>query len=105
MRITNKTTGAAAYAQALSGAQNLQSTQSARGAGKGRETGGAFDQVDISQESSGESRFQRELAARLVQDIRTSTSTGDIQQVRDQIQNGTYRLDSVSIASAMLLGG
>lgn len=105
MRIITKATGAAAYAQALSGAQNLQSTQSARGAEKSREVGGAFDQIDISQEASGEPRFQKELAARLVQDIRTSTSTGDIQQVRDQIQNGTYCLDSVSIASAMLLGG
>ncbi len=105
MRITTEAAGAAAYAQALSGAQNLQGTQSARGTEKGRETGGAFDQVDISRQSSGESRFQKELAARLVQDIRASTSTGDIQQLRDQIQSGMYRLDSVSIASAMLLGG
>jgi negative regulator of flagellin synthesis FlgM len=105
MRITTKATGTAAYAQALSGAQSLQSTQLARGTDKNRETNGAFDQVDISQESSGASRFQKELAARLVQEIRTSTSTADIQQVRDQIQSGTYRLNSESIASAMLLGG
>lgn len=105
MRIITDATGAAAYAQALSGAQNLQSTQSARGTEKSRETGGEFDQVDISQQSSGESRFQKELAARLVQDVRASTSIGDIQQLRDQIQSGTYRLNSVSIASAMLLGG
>lgn len=105
MRITTEATGAAAYAQALPGVQNSQSTQSGRGTGKSRGTGGAFDQVDISQQSSGESRFQKELAARLVQDVRASTSTGDIQQLRDQVQSGTYRLDSVSIASAMLLGG
>ncbi len=69
MRIITEAAGTAAYAQALSGAQNPQGTQSARGMEKGRETGSAFDQVNISQECSGESRFQKELAARLVQDI------------------------------------
>lgn len=103
MRIVNEAAGAAAYAQAMSGAQNLSGPQSARSAEKGREAGGTFDQVDISRESSGGSRFQKELAARLVKDIRASSSTGCVQQVRDQIQSGTYRLDAVSIAKAMLL--
>ena len=64
MRITNETAAAAAYAQALSG---VQSYPSASGTGRARVQSGSFDQVDISQESSGESRFRKELAARLVQ--------------------------------------
>ena len=73
MRITNETAAAAAYAQALSG---VQSYPSASGTGRAHVQSGSFDQVDISQESSGESRFRKELAARLVQDVRASASTG-----------------------------
>ena len=103
MRIVNEAAGAAAYAQTVSAAQNLQSAKTVRGAEKGRESGGAFDQVDISGASSGGSLFQKELAARLVRDVRASSSIGGVQQVRQQIQSGTYQLDPVSIAKAMLL--
>ncbi len=102
MRITTEAAGAAAYAQSLSGVQNFQT---ARSIGKNQESGGAFDQVNISGASSGESRFQKELAARLVQEVRTATTTGDIQQLHEQVASGAYRLDASSIASAMLLGG
>ena len=80
-----------------------QSAQTARSAEKGREIGGAFDQVDISRESSGEARFRKELAARLVRDVRASASIGGVQQVREQLRSGAYRLDPSSIAKAMLL--
>ena len=103
MRIVNEATGAAAYAQTMSVTQNPQSAQTARSAEKGREIGGAFDQVDISRESSGEARFRKELAARLVRDVRASASIGGVQQVREQLRSGAYRLDPSSIAKAMLL--
>lgn len=99
-RIRNEAAGAAAYTQAMPAAQNAQS---ARGAERSRESGGAFDQVDISGASSGASRFQKELAARMVRDVRASASTAGVQRVRAEIQGGTYRLDPVSIAKAMLL--
>lgn len=100
MRITNETAAAAAYAQALSG---VQSYPSASGTGRARVQSGSFDQVDISQESSGESRFRKELAARLVQDVRASASTGSIQQLREQVRSGAYRAEPESIAAAILL--
>ena len=103
MRIVNEAAGAASYAQTMSVTQNAQSAQSGRSAEKGREAGGAFDQVDISRESSGESRFCKELAARLVREIRASASIGSVQQVREQLHSGAYRLDPSSIAKAMLL--
>ena len=103
MRIVNEAAGAAAYAQTMSATQNPQGAKSARSAEKSREAGGAFDQVDISKESSGESGFRKELAARLVRDVRASASIGGVQQVREQLHSGAYQLDPISIAKAMLL--
>lgn len=99
MRITNEN-AAAAYAQALSGAQSYQP---ASGAGRTRAQSGTFDKVNISQNSTGESRFQKELAARLVQEVRASASTGSIQALREQVRSGEYQAEPSSIASAMLL--
>lgn len=62
------------------------------------------DQVDISQSVSGsQTQFQKELASRLVQSVRTATSTGTVQQVRAQIQAGSYQINPEKIAAAMLL--
>lgn len=65
----------------------------------------SFDQVKISGSPSGESKFQKELAARLVQDVRAASSTGAIQQLRGQVRAGTYQINPAAIASAMLLEG
>lgn len=99
MRITAETVGGAAYAQAISSAQNMRSTN------KNQEAGGSFDQISISQKASKESKFQQQLAARMVQDVRTSVTTGDIQSLHSQVMNGTYPLNPDSIAAAMLLEG
>ena len=102
MRIIGET-GNAAYTQMISGAQSSQSAQAVSNSEKTKDAMSAFDQVDISRESSVESRFQKELAARIVQDVRASGSTGTIQQLRQQVNSGAYPLDSGSIAAAMLL--
>jgi anti-sigma28 factor (negative regulator of flagellin synthesis) len=41
----------------------------------------------------------------VVRDIRSTTSTGAIQQVREQLQAGTYRPDPNKIAAAIMLEG
>ena len=75
----------------------------ARYPGKARGTGNSFDQISISRNVSQESQFQRELTARIVGEVRTSTGSGRIRQLREQIQAGTYQVDVSAIASAMLL--
>lgn len=75
----------------------------ARHPAKARETGNSFDQISISRNVSQESQFQRELAARIVGEVRTSAGSGRIRQLREQVQSGTYQIDIPAIASAMLL--
>lgn len=70
-----------------------------------RETEGSFDQVRISQETSGESGFRRELVSRLVREVRTVNTTGDIQRLREEVRSGDYRPDPAGMAARMLLEG
>ncbi len=102
MRITSENAGSLprGYPTAAASSQNAQSPD---GTGKVQGVEKSFDQVDISKDLSSEAKFQRELAARLVQEVRTATSTGDIQQIKEQVDGGTYPVNPESIASAMLL--
>lgn len=75
------------------------------GAARQKGAEGCFDQVRIAQEPTGEGRFQKELAARLVGEVRTTNTTGDIQRIRDAVQGGTYQIDLAAIATRMMLGG
>jgi len=84
-------------------AASAQSTQNSDSTTKVLGTESSFDQVDISTDLPGETKFRRELAAHLVQDVRTATSTGVIQQLKEQVRGGAYAVDPESIASAMLL--
>ena len=58
---------------------------------------------NLSRERKARGLSQEELAARLVQDVRASASTGSIQQLREQVRSGAYRAEPESIAAAMLL--
>lgn len=62
-----------------------------------------YDSVTLSQNSvKGESRFRKELASRLSQEVRTATTTGDIQALRQKVSSGTYVPDPAAIAARML---
>ena len=61
-----------------------------------------FDSITISAAPTGEDRFQMELVSRLSKEIRTNTTTGDIQALRAQVANGTYQVDASAIAARML---
>ncbi len=65
---------------------------------------GQFDQVNISGNSP-VSLFQRELVARISSDVRTAHTTGDIQRVKQEIKDGSYKIDAREIAARMLLEG
>lgn len=60
-----------------------------------------YDSVSL---SGGGSAFF-DMVSRLSQDVRTSTTTGDIQALRQQVSNGEYKVDAMSLAARMLLLG
>lgn len=63
-----------------------------------------FDSVSISAPTA-EGRLQRGLVSRLSNEIRTATTTGDIQTLKAQVSSGTYEPDADAIAAKMLLLG
>lgn len=67
------------------------------------EAGSRFDQVALSSEPSGERRFRLQLVSRLSQEVRSTVSTGDIQELRRQVEAHEYKPDCSEIAARMLL--
>ena len=61
-----------------------------------------YDSVTLSS-SSGESRFRMALVGRLSQEVRTATTTGDINTLRQQVSSGTYTPDPAAIARRIML--
>lgn len=102
MRIPSENVGNVPSGYVTAFAQSDRKVDSAK---KTASSGSNFDYVNISQNPSESLKFQRELTARLVQDVRTASSTGAIQQLREQVRSGTYQIDPESLADAMLLGG
>lgn len=64
-----------------------------------------YDSVTLSTAPEGESRFHMDLVSRMSQDVRTSTTTGNIQALRREVASGTYAPDPMSIAARMLFLG
>jgi negative regulator of flagellin synthesis FlgM len=60
-----------------------------------------YDSVTISSQTE-EGRFRQELVSRLSQQVRTATSTGDIQRLKQQVADGTYEPDPMRIAARIL---
>lgn len=61
-----------------------------------------YDSVTLSA-ASGESRFRMALVGRLSQEVRTATTTGDINALRQQVASGTYTPDPAAIARRIML--
>lgn len=64
---------------------------------------GKYDSVDLSPEPVGERRSFLDFVSRLSREVRTATTTGDIQAFREQIHNGQYEPDPMSIAARIML--
>ena len=62
-----------------------------------------FDQVQLSKRPQGLEGQVWELAGRVSQQVRLRHTTGELDAIRAQIQNGTYHSDASEIAARMLL--
>lgn len=67
--------------------------------------GRSYDRFQQTTAWSGHERFQKELAGRISQEVRTSVTTGDIQELRRQVWEGEYAPDPSEIAARILLMG
>ena len=62
---------------------------------------GKFDSVTLSTTNDSSNNFMN-LVGRLAQEVRTTTTTGDIRALRNQVASGTYQPDASAIAARML---
>ncbi len=61
-----------------------------------------FDSVSIG-EAAGRNSFQMALQSRLTQEVRASVTPGRLSALSQEIENGTYEPDAMSIARRMML--
>ena len=66
--------------------------------------GNKYDSVTLSTPSQ-DSRFHMGMVSRLSQEVRTATTTGTLNALREQVRSGQYQVDANSIAKKMLLLG
>lgn len=62
-----------------------------------------FDSVCLSDTSGEQDLFQRELVSRIVQEVKTRHTIGDIQQIKKEIDGGIYQPDPAEIAARLML--
>ncbi len=63
-----------------------------------------YDSVSISS-PRGDSLFHKNVVSRLSQEVRTATTTGNIQALRQQVAAGEYTPDPMAIAARILFLG
>lgn len=87
----------------LSGSTSVYPGSFKRGIAVPESKEGKFDSVQLSAASDKEVSFQKQLVSRISQEVRTATTTGDIQSLRQEIQEGSYVLDPMAIAGRILM--
>ena len=65
---------------------------------------GKYDSITLSSNHSERSSFM-DLVGRLTQEVRTTTTTGDIRALRQQVASGQYEPNAAAIAARMLFLG
>ena len=64
-----------------------------------------YDSVSLSPTPTGDNRFHRDVVSRISRNVRTATTTGDIQALRQQVASGQYVPDPMAIAARILFLG
>lgn len=80
---------------------NAYKSSKKRGIAPTETKGQKFDSAHFSAEG-GEVAFRKEMIGRISQEVRTATTTGDIQKYRREIEEGTYTLDPMAIAGRII---
>ena len=92
----------------ISAAEAARAYQAQAGGAAKSQRGGAsrrFDSITLSGGDGTRSSFEMELRSRISQEVRTATSSGQFAALREQVQSGTYQVDTREIAEKMLLVG
>ena len=63
----------------------------------------SYDSSSFQTPADSGSRFQLEAGSRLSNEVRTATTTGRIQELRQAVSSGNYQPDPAEIAKRMLL--
>ena len=92
---------------------NISATETAARVYQGQSGGAAklqrggvsrrFDSITLSGGDGTRSSYEMELRGKISQEVRTATSSGQVAALREQVQNGTYRVDARETARKMLL--
>ena len=61
-----------------------------------------YDSSSFSTAPSSTSRFQMDMVSRISQEVRTSTTTGRVQELRQAVSSHTYQPDAAEIAKRLL---
>lgn len=64
--------------------------------------GSSYDSAVLSTSLKGEDAFQKKLVGQLSQEVRTSTTIGDVQAYRQAVRSGEYTPDPLAIAQKIL---
>lgn len=67
--------------------------------------GHKFDSLTLTSAPAGERRFYMDMVSRLSKEVRTATTTGVIQSLRQEVSSGVYRPDPMAIAANILFLG
>ena len=62
-----------------------------------------YDSSSFSAAPASSSRFQMDMVSRISQDVRTATTTGRVQELRQAVSSHTYQPDPAEIARRLLL--
>ncbi len=73
-----------------------------RGAALPTSAGPNYDMATFSTMLTGKNTFQMDTVSRLSQEVRTATTTGDIQALRQEVSAGEYVPDPMAIAGRIL---
>lgn len=71
------------------------------------EKSASFDQLSLNtkRQLEGDDLMQKEVAAKLSNEVRTHNTTGKVAQLQKEFEAGTYQVDARETASRMLLMG
>lgn len=62
-----------------------------------------FDSVMLSTSEGVRANYEMELRGKISNEVRTATTSGQVAALREQVQNGTYKVDARETARKMLL--